>query len=350
MFVSEQASPRERGQAFGEAWREEIRDTIDGYVELFSLAAGKPFGLASAGLEAHDAIADWAPRLAEEIAGIAEGADVPVADVAAINARTEILAGLRAPYRGECSMAVFLGRKDPIAVQTWDWYERFSGNWLLWTIKLADGRELQTLTEFGMVGKIAVNTAGLGVHFNLLRHRSDRTAIGVPVHVVARRAVEESSDLDTALRLVGSANVSASTALTFVATDGHDTTALTAEMHPGGPSYVLPDADGLLIHTNHFLHPNALAGDREAELAGDSYPRYEILRRRLHAELPATAEDIVSAMASHLGGPGAICLHPEPGAPLESYATLATVEIDVRGGELKAKPGGPCGRTDLEAA
>jgi hypothetical protein len=51
-------------------------------------------------------------------------------------------------------------------------------------------------------------------------------------------------------------------------------------------------------------------------------------------------------MASHLGGPGAICLHPEePGTPLESYATLATVEIDVRAGELKARPGGPCGRT-----
>ncbi len=343
-FVSEPADPRERGRAFGEAWRDEIADTVAGYAELFALKAGAAVDLAALGREAHAAIAGWAPRLAEEIDGIAQGAGLPATHVAAINARTEILAGFGAPHRGECSTAVFLAGAKPLAVQTWDWYDRFASNWLLWTIRLGDGRELQTLTEFGIVGKIAVNSTGLGVHFNLLRHRADRARIGVPVHVVARRAIEEAPDLEAALRLVGGADVSASTALTFVATDGRDATALTAEVHPGGPAYVLPDAGGLLVHTNHFLHPATLADDREPALAGDSFFRYELLRRRLHAAPPGTAEDIVAALASHLGGGGALCVHPLPDAPFdESFATLATAELDVAAGRIHARAGGPCG-------
>ena len=343
VFTSDPAGARERGQAFGEAWRNEIRDTVAGYAELFALAAGAPIELEAVGREAHDVIACWAPRIADEIDGMAEGAGVPASRLAAVNARTEILARLRSLQRGECSTVVFLGGAKPLAVQTWDWYERFAGNWLLWTIILQDGRQLQTLTEFGIVGKIAVNSVGLGLHFNLLRHRSDRPTIGVPVHVIARRAVEEADDLEAALRLVTTANVSASTAFTFVASDGCDATALTVEMSPDGPAYVLPDEDGLLIHTNHFLHPNALAGDCEPALAGDSYFRYELLRRRLHADHPATAEDIVGSMASHLGGAGALCTHPRPGAPLdECYATLATVALDVEGGRIHARAGGPC--------
>jgi isopenicillin-N N-acyltransferase-like protein len=342
-FVSEPADAHERGRAFGETWRDEIRDTVAGYAELFALLGGVPLPLGPVGGEAHDAIARWAPQLAEEIDGIAQGAGMPTTHLAAINARTEILAGLGASHRGECSTAVFLGGVKPLAVQTWDWYQRFAGNWLLWTIRLGNGRELQTLTEFGIVGKIAVNSSGLGVHFNLLRHRADHARIGVPVHVIARRAIEESHDLETALRLVGSAAVSASTALTFVATDGRDATALTAEMHPGGPAYVLPDTDGLLVHTNHFLHPNALADDREPALGGDSFFRYELLRRRLRASRPSTAEDIVAALASHLGGAGALCVHPQPDAPLdESFATLATVVLDVEAGKIHARAGGPC--------
>jgi len=342
-FVSDPASARDRGLAFGEAWRDEIHDTVAGYAELFAMAAGAPFSLARAGLAAHDAIARWAPRIADEIDGMAEGAGLPSTHVAAINARTEILAGLRIPHRGECSTAVFLGGPKPLAVQTWDWYQRFAENWLLWTIRLPDGRELQTVSEFGIVGKIGVNSSGIGVHFNLLRHRLDRPRIGVPVHVIARRVIEESLDLEMALRLVGTAAVSASTALTFVAANDHESTALTVELHRGGPAYVLPDPDGLLVHTNHFLHPNAVADDREPSLAGDSYLRYEMLRRRLHTKPPATAEDIVDAMASHLGGAGALCLHPHPDAPLdECYATLATVALDVDAGTLDARAGGPC--------
>jgi isopenicillin-N N-acyltransferase-like protein len=342
-YVSEPAGPYERGRAFGEMWRNEIRDTVAGYAELFALAASAPIELEPVGRKAHDVIRRWAPRLADEIDGMAQGAGMPGTHLAAINARTEILARLGPLQHGECSTVVFLGGPQPLAVQTWDWYERFADNWLLWTVKLDDGRQLQTLTEFGIVGKIAVNSVGLGLHFNLLRHDSDRPTIGVPVHVIARRAVEEADDLEAALRMVTGANVSASTAFTFVATDGREATALTVEMCPNGPAYVLPDEDGLLIHTNHFLHPSALAGDREPALAGDSFFRYELLRRQLHADRPATVEDIVGSMASHLGGPGALCMHPRPGAPLdECFATLATVALDVAGGSVHARAGGPC--------
>jgi isopenicillin-N N-acyltransferase-like protein len=346
-FTSDAAPPYARGAAFGEEWREEIALTVAGYEALFADVAGAPVDLARWGEPTAAVLRDWAPDLAAEIEGIAAGAELPPASLYAINARTEVLADLGRPTRGECSTVVALGDGPPVSVQTWDWHCHLADNWLLWTIELPEGRRVETVTEFGILAKIAVNDAGFGVHFNLLKHRSDGGPPGVPVHVLARRAIAEAADIEEALRLVGAAPVSASTALTFVATDGVDATAVSVEVTPEGPRYVLPDESGLLVRTNHFLDPVASAGDREPGEGGDSVIRYDILRRRLAGRPPATAADAVRALDSHLGGIGALCAHPPAEAPGGfDYATLATVSVDLATGSLDVVPGGPCAAAD----
>jgi isopenicillin-N N-acyltransferase-like protein len=342
-YHSPLADPRDRGASFGEHWRERVRDTIEGYRELFSVQNGSAFDIEEAGGPALVAIRGWAPELATEIEGIAAGAGVSSHSVAAINARTEIIARFTPQGRGECSTAVLLGGERPITVQTWDWHDRFEDNWLVWTIELPNDRTVVTMTEFGIVGKIGVNNVGLGVHLNFLRHRSDRAAIGVPVHIVARRVLDEATNMDAAMGLVRSAAVSASSALTIIEFDGKDSTAVVAELFPEGPAYVLPEPDGVLVHTNHFVHPTAAIGDLEPALGGDSYFRYEMLRRRLAATPPASRDSVIAALNSHLGGGGALCCHPDPAAGIGArYATLATVAIDLKAGRLDVREGGPC--------
>lgn len=342
-YRSHAAAPRDRGTAFGEHWRERVGDTIEGYRELFSACDESAFDIDAAGEPALVAIRAWAPELATEIEGIALGAGVTPQSVAAINARTEILARWLPQGRGECSTAVLLGGESPVSVQTWDWHDRFADNWLVWLIELPDGRTVVTLTEFGIVGKIGVNNLGIGVHINYLRHRSDRASVGVPVHVVARRLLDEAKNMDEAMGVIRSAAVSASSALTIVDYDGEDSSAVVAELFPDGPVYVLPEPDGVLVHTNHFVHPTAAGGDLEAALAGDSFFRYEMLRRRLAAAAPATRDGLIAALNSHLGGAGALCCHPDPAAGIGArYETLATVGIDFKTGRLDVREGGPC--------
>jgi isopenicillin-N N-acyltransferase-like protein len=344
-YVSAPAEPRERGLDFGAAHADQIRTAVERYRDLFAAAAGRPVDLEGLGAEALDATAAWAPELAEEIEGIAEGSGLDPRLVAALNARTEILAHVAPGGRGECSTLVALGAAadGPAAAQTWDWHEELRDSWLVWTIEHPDGRVVHTLTEFGIVGKIGVSSRGIGVLFNILHHGRDGDGIGVPVHVIARRILDGASDFSQAVGAAAAAEVSASSAITVIACDGAERAALTLEVHPGGPGILLPDEHGVLVHTNHFLTAPAAVDDREPRLGPDSFWRYDILRRRLRESPPADGDDLVDALTSHLGGSGAVCCHPAPGAPAgERWATLATVTLDVAHGAMDVRAGGPC--------
>jgi isopenicillin-N N-acyltransferase like protein len=361
-FHSPPAAPGERGEAFGAAHAAQVARTCARYEELFRDAAAGAGGqvvsepdLDALGDEALAAIGACAPALAQEIEGIARGAGLPPRAVAAINARTEILARLGAAARGECSTVVALGEDDgpPVSVQTWDWHDLFADGWLLWTIEHPDGRAVHTVTEHGIVGKIGVNDRGVGLHVNILHHRDDGGPIGAPVHVLARAVLDGAGDVAEAATLLGAARTSASSVLTLVGAqpgEGGGKSALCAELHPGGPRFVLPERDGTLLHTNHFLDPHAAAGDRERNSGPDSWVRLDVLRRGLHAarrrrggDATFTRDELLALLRSHVGGAGALCCHPAPGAPLgDRWETLVCVSLDPARGTLAARAGGPC--------
>lgn len=327
-FTSSPLEPGARGHEFGRALAGPVRSTVDAYLALFAERGGPADRVESLGLAALDRIGAWAPDLAEEIVGIAAGAAVPVARLAAVNARTEVLAQLGAPGRGECSTVV----SGAVAMQNWDWYVSMAGNWLAWTIPHPDGRLVTTVTEYGLVGKIGVNGHGVGTLFNILHHRLDGTGMGVPVHVVARRILDTASSVPDGLALCASAaalGFSASTSITIVDSAG----AVAAELWPGGVGQVRA-GDGPLMRTNHFLSAPAREGDTWTEHGQDTHLRLAELRRRLSG--PVTAQEALDALTDHDSG---LCCHPGPD---EVHATLATVTLDVAAGTLRVTEGQPC--------
>ena len=254
-FTSSVLAPRERGVELGERFASEVRDTVARYRRLFGTVAGGPFDVDLLSARAWRTISRVAPGHAEEIAGIAEGAGIPVEQVASVNARTEILVAANPTGRSECSTVGSLppGR-PPVACQTWDWYDAMADGWLTWTIPFPDGRRLTTVTEFGMLAKIGVNDRGLGVLLNMLHHREDAAAVaggvvGHPVHLLSRTLLEDASTVDDAVRIASAARTTASTSLTVA--DAHGG-AVSVELFPGGPGLVEP-TDGVLVRTNHFV-------------------------------------------------------------------------------------------------
>lgn len=344
-YFSPAASPGDRGRSFGCDHADQIRQVLEHYQRLFDHAAGERVNLNVHGEQALAAIVGFAPAAAEEIAGIAEGAGCTTLDLAALNARTEVLAGMGATSGSECSTVVSAppGSAAPVSVQTWDWHDLMTQDWLLWTIEHDDGSLTHTVTEFGILGKIGVNSHGVGTHFNILHHRSDGGRIGVPLHILSRTLLDTAHDMSAALDLVSSAQVSASSVLTVVAATSDGATAFSAEVYPDGPRVVPPSSDGLLVHTNHFLDPTAAVGDLEPTTAPDSLLRYDLLQDALTGRSGLTRDDIVAAMSSHLGRGGAVCCHPEPGAEFgDRWRTLATIALDVARGTVQVRAGGPC--------
>jgi isopenicillin-N N-acyltransferase-like protein len=342
-FTSAVAEPTARGYEFGAVHAREVANTVAAYRRLFAGLYAADVDLGSVGARALGRIDAWAPELGEEVRGIASGAGIPVEHIAAINARTEIIAmlrrDLRVPVR-ECSAVVAVPRSDGVAVaaQNWDWYTDFADNWLEWTIPHADGRRVSTLTEYGIVGKIGVNDAGLGVLFTMLHHRDDGDDIGVPVHVVARRVLDRARAVGEGRAICASAATSASTSVTMVA--GGE--AVSAELWPGGPGFAPPDAHGVLVRTNHFLTDPARDGDEVPGEAPGTLTRYDTLRRMISggAGPGVTPDDVVAALCDHTGG---VCSHPLAEEPADlRHGTLATVVLDLAAARLVTTVGPPC--------
>ncbi|MGH3509469.1 MAG: C45 family autoproteolytic acyltransferase/hydrolase, partial [Nocardioidaceae bacterium] len=236
-FTSTVAGPRDRGVEFGERFAPEVAATVASYRTLFAAYGGPRFDFRHWAERAWEAIERLTPEYAEEIAGIAAGARRDVVEVAAINARTELLVAAGAVAATECSTVVTLPADGPpVAVQTWDWYDAMADGWLEWTIPHPDGRVLRTVTEYGMLAKIGVNGAGLGVMLNMLHHANDEPAladdrIGFPVHLLSRTLLDRAESLKDALALTAEVATTASTSLTVADRESH---AATIELFPGG--------------------------------------------------------------------------------------------------------------------
>jgi len=344
-FRSSVLGPRERGTEFGQHHHDEIVRTVAAYRRLFHACATEPFDVDMWAELAWQLICDVAPSAAEEIRGISDGAGAPVREIAMLNARTELLAVANPKGVDECSTVVSLPRgRPPVAAQTWDWYDAMSANWLHWTIPHPDGRVVETVTEYGVLGKIGVNSHGVGVLFNMLHHANDVTEeLGFPVHLLSRQILDTARDLDEALLAAKSVNTSASTSLTVVEGRPDGGRTMSIELFPGGPGLVEPD-DDVLVRTNHFVSEAGAAGC----LASTIGPGSEIRRTKILATFgertPETANEVMAALLDH-GEVGGICAHPDRRMePVLQRATLATVVIDAAQHRLHVSSGGPCAR------
>ncbi|CAN7488879.1 C45 family autoproteolytic acyltransferase/hydolase [Rhizobium sp. LjRoot30] len=344
VFRSTALDAHQRGREFGTTFASRVRANVETYHAMFDRLSAGTFDVAEAGRAALAATTAFAPPLAEEMHGIAEGAGLSPELIGALNARTEVLATIRAKTRGECSAVIHLPADldAPVAVQTWDWYAIFRDSWLVWEIPLADGTMTKTMTEYGIVGKSGLNSRGLGLLFTILHHSADGGRIGVPVHVAARWALDSAANIFRAGQLLAQADVSASSSLNLTAYENGIGKAMSVELHPGGPSFVLPDRDGFLIHTNHFLAPGPAVHDTEPRAYPDTLLRHDLLRRQLGTFARPTATDVLGVMKRHVGGEGAVCCHPEPGEdPATAYKTLSTVILDLKAREMTVLDGGP---------
>ena len=350
-FRSTKFDPHARGLEFGRVHSKQIKANIAIYQNIFERYASGPFDSIAVGNEALTATKSFAPDLHAEMLGMAEGAGVNAALIGMLNARTEILALLKARTRGECSVVIHVppDSSAPTAVQTWDWYCALRNSWLVWEIPLADGSVTKTMTEYGIVGKSGLNTRGIGLLFTILHHADDGRRIGVPVHVAARWALDKSANIAQAAQLVAGADVSASSSINLVSFENGVSAAITVELHPGGPGFVLPNERGVLVHTNHFLAPGLNAFDTEPKAFPDTLLRHNLLQRKMAALKEINQRSVLQVMASHSGGEAAVCCHHNSAGDISGqYETLSTVSLDLIKGELNVHAGGPCTHAALK--
>lgn len=333
-----------RGHQIGSRWQQQIQRSVALYLDFFprlGIPAERVRRIGDASLVA---LEHWAPELAEEIRGAAAGAQLPLWQLACLNARTEILATAPASKEGECSTTVYApaGEPAPLTLQTWDWHDSLVPDGLIMRLSTHRGMAVKLFTEFGMLGKIGVNSAGLGLHFNILHHASDNDMAGVPVHAVARRLLEEAGSVAEAIALARSARVSASTVLTvFSCNDESPARAVSIELSPAGVGLVYPDAAGWILHTNHFVEAGLSQDERTPDVS-TTYARYAHLQAVKRDMGSADIATRAAAMCGPAGAAAPICFHPDMTMPdTERWETLLTIGIDTAHRQLLYAEGNP---------
>jgi isopenicillin-N N-acyltransferase-like protein len=300
----------ERGEAFGRANAQAVQHSIAVYERMF----------AERGVAIPETLEF---PLTDEIDAIARGAQVDPHTLRAINARTEILGGA-----DECSVVA----GGSLLAQNWDWHPDLSASTLVWIVEHND-QWFATLTEAGILAKIGLNSAGLGICLNILRSSEDGGPVtGTPIHVLLRQVLEQCEIVEEAVELLTAATVTASSAVT-VATPGD---VAHVELSPGGAN-VLRGKTG--AHTNHFIEPPKRGTDTMVGTSPTTLQRLETVKRA----------PLLDALRSHDGHPKGVCRHVDDTEPwVDQSVTIASVVMNLEKLRLHVAAGPPCTHEHVE--
>ena len=348
-------TPQMRGMARATQTAQRIRSAHRSYTHLFQTLGIEDSAMKAAAKDSLSALRDWDPEQHQEITGVAMGAGLTPADLMLIIARTEILAladrsalptQLEGPREvsstspaSECSTITFSG--DPVesgapcvGVQTWDWYPEFADLWHLHSVSaLPGGYGYAGVAEYGMTGKIGVNSAGLGCFLNIL-FSSDDAPGGVPVHSVLARILGSAGNVDEAVRMIEEAPLTSSSVITLIDPERTAMVEISA-----GRARVL-EGQGYAVHTNHFLDDEFARTGLLSPPNANTFDRLEFLQDAVgSARVPQCAEDLVPLLCSDLAD-GSVAKLPKADGILES-ATLASVRIDPAQRRIAVSPGVP---------
>jgi len=346
-LIEVHGSPRKRGELYGDQARDRVRRSFGHYEEQLGrlgFAADDVERLVGVFLPR---IREWAPDLVEEMEGIAAAADVSLASIVLVNARTEVL---QLAYREKgmaedddpdgCTGAVIMPAATKagrlIHGQNWDWKAECAETSIVLRIRRDDAPDVLTFTEAGALARSGYNSAGIAITANYLESDRDYKNLGIPLPFIRRRALE-AAHFAHALRVVaitpksGSNNMIVSTAEGF---------AVNLECAPDEAFPIYPQ-DGTIVHSNHWLSPVALSKLKETGLASvpDSLYRDWRVRQYLMARTgDIVAEDLKDALFDDFASPFAVCRPPVRKEGGNLSATVAMVICEPVAGYMELAP------------
>ncbi len=316
-------SPYEMGAEHGRKMRDAIHDNLATYFRRFKneteLSRSKALKRAEQYLPVIKK-ADSAYHKA--MIGVADGAEVDLLEIAALNVRYELMYSQFSkiyvkPISRTYGCTAFAA--EPVAVrnghvlmgQNWDWIPEVKGVFL--KMSFPDGTSVACFTEAGVVGgKIGLNSKGLGLLINgLVSNEDDSSRLSSPFHV-------------RCWKILRSRNVAQARKV------------VTSPKH------------GVLAHTNHFSNPSILGIeqvlDDERLSTLHRYDRMEeMLAEKVRDDRKLSLSVAKGMLRDHDGRPESVCRHANHRFPIDDrYETVVSVIMDLAEKKLWATLGSPC--------
>ncbi|KAG0645132.1 Acyl-coenzyme A:6-aminopenicillanic-acid-acyltransferase 29 kDa subunit [Hyphodiscus hymeniophilus] len=324
-------TPYQIGFTHGSEAAGEIVGSIAFYTDLFMKYSKKTWPEVQEVARSFDLEirAKW-PRYHAELQGIADGSKHDILDIVAINVRTEIAFGL---FSDGCTSLFWETPEHVFLGQNWDWMEEQKANIIVLTIKQESFPAIKMVTEGGIIGKIGINSAGVGVCLNAIRTKGLDVS-RMPVHLGLRSVLESSSAKEAVAKLEG-VGMAASAHMLIGDASGE---AVGLEFTKSTFAKLKKDDLGTIVHSNHLLVDHA--GLKDPAWMKDSLERFQrmtALTQKYVGKGPSL-EEFSALFQDESGYPGAICRAQV--APSTS-ATLFNIVMDLKSKTAIVKLGRP---------
>jgi isopenicillin-N N-acyltransferase-like protein len=332
--IEASGSNREIGRRIGEAAREQIRRSVAHYEENIEWLAGMTFAQAeerSLALLSH-AEHDL-PQYVDELAGMAEGAGLPLSKLLVLNCGEEILCAPR-PDAGHCTCLALASPGRTVVGHNEDWIEDDIQNMVLLDLTVPDGTRILALTGASYLPMCGVNSHGIAFYGNTMYAHDER--LGVPNIFKHRWMLEAASREEADLRACMSGRARGSNHL-FAQAGGQ-----IWDIEVSAERSAVIETDDWLVHTNHYTADELLEVER-SDSAG-SRERLARGRELVVAGLQAGDDQlalVASVLRDHANAPASICAHPVPDDP-EDGPTTGSVIIELEERRMHVCAGRPC--------
>lgn len=257
---------QDAGRNHGEKLKKQIEKSFELYKKFLFMDV-PDIELSEIGKQYLERIFNFNEAYAFEIEGIASGAGVDPWQIALLNSRNEAHHLLKGRQKQNECTTLFLP-KVGILGQNWDWVQNFEELLAIIIHERRDGHKILQMTEPGVIGKIGLNSSGLGVCLNFLVGRNN--CVGIPVHILLR-SVLDSGSIEEAEEIIKNAEVASFSNLLGA---DHSGRFFDFEFFKENKALVHYQY-GIPYHTNHYLNdfdtidPNDM-DDREKYLYEDS--------------------------------------------------------------------------------
>lgn len=281
----------------------------------------------------------------EEMRGIAEGANEPLAAVVLMNARTELVAAARHQAPDGCTAALALPEASADGAllhgQNWDWRAECAETGVVLRIRREDGPDILTFTEAGGLARSGLNSAAIGLTANALEcDRDYRCGPGVPLPFIRRKVLESAYLADAVRTIVSTPKLGSNHMAVSHDAGGGTGEAFGFECAPDETFWIAPER-GLYVHANHWIADSARAKVKDTGLAEtpDSIYRDKRVREQLAPKRGAlTLEHLRQAFFDDYASPWSVCRPPRPNARGAMVATAAMILMRPGEGHLEACP------------
>ncbi|SFF17889.1 isopenicillin-N N-acyltransferase like protein [Bacillus sp. OV194] len=339
-LIQVSGSALERGRQIGMKAKKQIVHNINTYKKIFMDMAGVDWATAT------NRAADYIPwiekydqEIMNEIIGISEGSNQPLLDIVALNSRSEIILNTD----GCTSVAVLpevTKNNETLLGQNWDWNDVIKPGIIILEIDQAPRPKILMATEAGIVGKIGMNSEGLGVCLNLLGTQNN--TVGVPIHIVLR-GILNSKSISQAVGQV--ARLRRGTAANFLVADDEGV-AFDIESTCTDFDVLYPSA-GTISHTNHFVSTRMDYLDNAREKFPDTFVRHWRSKELLSTHKSDIDEQTLNHLfTDHFGYPDSICRHgdlyPVDLGRFTASCTVFSIVMNLSKKTFEISTGQPC--------